>query len=163
MQPIMSLTHVPVEAVHSALATAAPDVDPMRMQNSPRYVPGGFFMNRVVNPITVWLGGPTLIVRGPKSGRPISVPVPPFEYGGVRYFVGSRGETNWVRNLRAAGQAEFRQGRTRESFRPTELHGADHDRVLSAYRVSLGRRVAHFFEVLPNLADHPVFRMDVIA
>jgi len=120
-------------------------------------------MNRVVNPITVRLGGPTLIVRGRKSGRLISVPVPPFEYGGVRYFVGGRGETNWVRNLRAAGKAEFRQGHTHEFFRPTELHGAERDRVLSAYRISLGRRVAHFFEVLPNLADHPAFRMDVIA
>ena len=120
-------------------------------------------MNRVVNPITVRLGGPTLIVRGRKSGRLISVPVPPFEYGGVRYFVGGRGETNWVRNLRAAGTAEFRQGHTHEFFRPAELHGAEHDRVLSAYRISLGRRVAHFFEVLPTLADHPVFRMDVIA
>jgi len=159
----MSLTNVPVGAVHSALAAAAPRMDPVHMQNSPRYVPGGFFMNRVVNPITVRLGGPTLIVRGRKSGRLISVPVPPFEYGGVRYFVGGRGETNWVRNLRAAGKAQFRQGRIRESFRPTELHGAEHDRVLSAYRISLGRRVAHFFEVLPNLADHPVFRMDVIA
>lgn len=159
----MSLTHVPVEAVHSALATAAARMDHRRMQNSPRYVPGGFLMNRVVNPITARLGGPTLIVRGRKSGRLISVPVPPFEYGGVRYFVGGRGETNWARNLRAAGKAEFRQGRTHGSFRPTELHGAEHDRVLSAYRISLGRRVAHFFEVLPNLADHPVFRMDVIA
>jgi len=133
------------------------------MESSPRYVPGGFFMNRVVNPITVLLGGPTLVVRGRRSGRLISVPVPPFEYGGVRYFVGGRGETNWVRNLRAAGKAEFRQGRTCQPFRPTELHGAEHDRVLSGYRVSLGRRVAHFFEVLPNLADHPVFRMDPIA
>lgn len=133
------------------------------MQSSPRYVPGGFFMNRVVNPITVRLGGPTLVVRGRRSGRLISVPVPPFAYGGVRYFVGGRGETNWVRNLRAAGTAEFRKGNKREPFRPVELHGAEHDRVLSAYRVSLGRRVAHFFEVLPNLADHPVFRMDLIA
>ena len=35
------------------------------------YVPSRFFMSHVVNPITLWLGGPTLTVRGRRTGRPI--------------------------------------------------------------------------------------------
>jgi deazaflavin-dependent oxidoreductase (nitroreductase family) len=136
------------------------------MANNPssthRYVPSGFFMRRVVNPITVWLGGPTLIVLGRRSGREISTPVPPFEHQGARYFVGGGGETNWARNLRAAGQGEFRQGRSHEKFRAVELHGDEHDRIVAAYRERMGWRVREFFTALPNLADHPVFRIEPI-
>ncbi len=76
-----------------------------------------FFVSHVVNPITLWLGGPTLTVRGRRTGRPIRTPVPTLEVGGARYLVSGGGETHWVRNLRAAGQGELRRGRTREAFR----------------------------------------------
>jgi deazaflavin-dependent oxidoreductase (nitroreductase family) len=132
----------------------------MEKADPKRYVPAGALMKNVVNPLTVWLGGPTLTVRGRKSGRLISTPVPPFEFEGSRYFVGGRGEANWARNLRAAGEGEFRQGRRREKFRAVEVFGAEHDRVLAEYRVRLGRRVRQFFEAFPDLADHPVFRIE---
>ena len=41
------------------------------------YVPSGFFMRHVVNPITVRLGGPTLTAVERRTGRPISTSVPP--------------------------------------------------------------------------------------
>ncbi len=52
-----------------------------------RYVPSGFVMTHVVNPITIRLGGPTLTVRGRRSGRPIITPVPRLAYEGARHFV----------------------------------------------------------------------------
>lgn len=124
------------------------------------YVPSRFFMSRVVNPITLWLGGPTLTVRGRRTGRPIRTPVPTLEVEGARYLVSGGGETHWVRNLRAAGQGELRRGRTHEPFRAVEVGGAEHDRVVTAYREHMGWRAREFFAALPDPADHPVFRVD---
>jgi deazaflavin-dependent oxidoreductase (nitroreductase family) len=124
------------------------------------YVPSGFLMSHVVNPITVRLGGPTLTVVGRRSGRPIRTPVPPLAYQGARYLVAGGGETHWVRNLRAAGRGELRRGRIREAFRAVEVHGDEHDRVVAAYRERMGWRARQFFAALPDPADHPVFRVE---
>ena len=124
------------------------------------YVSSGFFMSHVVNPLTTWLGGPALTVVGRRSGRPISTPVPPFAYHSARYLVSGGGETDWVRNLRAAGQGDLRRGRMREPFRAVEVHGDEHDRVVTAYRARMGWRARNFFAALPDPADHPVFRIE---
>ena len=124
------------------------------------YVPSRFFMSRVVNPITLRLGGPTLTVRGRRTGRPVRTPVPTLEVAGARYLVSGGGETHWVRNLRAAGQGELRRGRTREPFRAVEVGGEEHDRVVAAYREHMGWRAREFFAALPDPADHPVFRVE---
>ena len=130
-------------------------------ESGPRpYVPSGFFMSRVVNPITLWLGGPTLIVRGRRTGRPVRTPVPTLEVGGARYLVSGGGETHWVRNLRAAGQGQLRRGQRHEPFRAVEVGGDEHDRVVAAYREHMGWRARDFFAALPDPADHPVFRVE---
>ena len=56
------------------------------------------------------MGTNTLLVPGRSSGRPQRVPVIPVEHGGARYLVSTRGESNWVRNLRAAGRAVLKRG-----------------------------------------------------
>ncbi len=126
---------------------------------TPRYVRPGFFMAHVVNPIVKFIGAPALTVRGRRSGRSITVPLAPFDHQGVRYLVGGRGETQWVRNLRAAGRGLLRyHGRT--AFRAVELQGGERDRIVVAYRDQMGRRASELFKALPDLADHPVFRVD---
>ena len=52
---------------------------------------------------------------------------------GERYLVAPRGVTQWVRNVRVAGECELRVGRRRETVRVDEV--ADHDKpeVLRAY------------------------------
>ncbi len=124
------------------------------------YIPSRFFMAHVVNPITVWLGGPTLTVTGRRTGRPIRTPIPTLEVDGARYLVSGGGETHWVRNLRAAGQGELRRGRTREPFRAVEVQGGEHARVVTAYRDRMGWRAREFFAALPSAGDHPVFRVE---
>lgn len=124
------------------------------------YIRSPFVMRRIANPIVRLLGGPTVVVRGRKSGRLIATPIPPFELDGARYLVAAGGETQWARNLRAAGLAEFRARRSKTRFRAVELTGEERDRVVAAYRDKFGKRVAGFFRALPNLSDHPVFRMD---
>jgi deazaflavin-dependent oxidoreductase (nitroreductase family) len=132
-----------------------------QMKSAPAdYVHPGFFMAHVVNPIVKFVGAPTLTVRGRRSGLPITTPLAPFDYEGARYLVGGGGETHWVRNLRAAGQGQLRMGGTHQDFRAVELHGTERDRIVAAYRAFMGRRAQSYFVALPNLADHPVFRIE---
>lgn len=62
-----------------------------------------------------------LVVRGRASGRWRATPVALWELGDRRFVQASFGEVNWVRNLRAAGQAVIRRGRRSESARAVEL------------------------------------------
>jgi deazaflavin-dependent oxidoreductase (nitroreductase family) len=125
-----------------------------------RYVRSSFAMRRVINPLTILLGGPTLVVRGRRSGRPVVTPIPPFVHEGVRYLVAGGGETHWVRNLRVAGEGELRRGRAGEAFRAVELEGVERDRVVLAYRDWIGWRGREFFAALPEPSQHPVFRVE---
>lgn len=62
-----------------------------------------------------------LTVRGRSSGRPRTTPVAMLELGGVRYLQASFGITNWVRNLRAAGEASVSRGSWSQTFEVVEL------------------------------------------
>ncbi|MGZ6314803.1 MAG: nitroreductase family deazaflavin-dependent oxidoreductase [Candidatus Limnocylindrales bacterium] len=129
-----------------------------------RYVRSGFVMARLVNPIAQRLGGTlVLIVAGRRSGQPRTVPLGrPFEDAGTRYLVGGGGETEWVRNLRAAGRGQLRFQGTTTPFRAVEIEGQERERLVTAYRAKQGRTVAGFFRELPAAADHPVFRVEPI-
>jgi len=82
-----------------------------------------------LNPITrrmlgvgIPLGPNALItVRGRKSGLDRTTPVALVEIEGRRWVIGTFGETHWVRNLRAAGEATLTVGRRREKVGAVEL------------------------------------------
>jgi deazaflavin-dependent oxidoreductase (nitroreductase family) len=127
------------------------------------YLAPGWFARRVWNPVAMrfgFAGTETLTVQGRRSGRPHSVPVLPVEHAGARYIVSARGETDWVKNLRAAGGGEL--GRRRRSHRVAadEIPVDRRAPVIDAYRVKGGRAVAGLFVKLPDPADHPVFLVD---
>ena len=115
-------------------------------------------------------GSRVLAVRGRKSGEWRTVPVNLLEHAGAQYLVAPRGETEWVRNLRASGMGELRLGRRRQAFRATEVGAADKLPVLRAYLAKWWFEVKQFFELSgPDAADaeieriagqHPVFRVD---
>lgn len=68
------------------------------------------------------LGPNALItIRGRKSGIDRTTPVALVEIGGKRWVIGTFGETNWVRNLRTAGEAAVTVGKRREEVRAQEL------------------------------------------
>jgi len=73
------------------------------------------------------LMGPNALitVRGRKSGLPRTTPVALVEINGRRWVIGTFGDTNWVRNLRAAGEATVSVGRRREDVKAAELVGED--------------------------------------
>lgn len=104
---------------------------------------------------------PTLAVRGRKSGAWRTTPVMPLKVEGELYLVSPRGETDWVRNLRAAGGGELRRFTRARAFRATELPASDRARFVEAYRRRWARAgpLKEQFEALPDPADHPVFRL----
>jgi hypothetical protein len=91
-------------------------------------------------------------------------------YRGDRYLVAPRGVTQWVRNLRVAGEGTLRLGRRAEHFAATELPDAEKVPVLRAYLERWSLEVGAFFDGvgadaadadLRRIApDHPVFRID---
>ena len=121
------------------------------------------FTRRVANPLAMRLnahGGATLTVVGRRTGEPRRVPVIPVEVGGSRYLVSPYGESNWVRNLRAAGKGELsRKGRT-EAFNAVEVPVDRRGPVIARYREVAGRVVSPCFTKLPEARDHPVFQID---
>jgi len=62
-----------------------------------------------------------LTVRGRKSGQPRTVPLPIIERNGKRYVGSPFGIVDWVRNLRAAGEAILTRGRRSETVNAREL------------------------------------------
>jgi deazaflavin-dependent oxidoreductase (nitroreductase family) len=69
------------------------------------------------------LMGPNALitVRGRKTGQPRTTPVALVEIEGKKWVIGTFGEVNWVRNLRAAGAATLSVGSRREEVRSVEL------------------------------------------
>jgi len=130
-----------------------------------RYLKPSWLISRVANPLLMWFGAaPTLQVQGRKTGRWRSVPVNILELDRERYLVAPRGETDWVRNLRAAGGGQLQYGRRTEPFTEpftaAEVPDEEKPRVIEAYLERWGRQVRSQFEALPAPANHPVFRIE---
>jgi len=137
----------------------------------------GWFTKNVFNRIVAGLtrlgasvmGSRVLEVRGRTSGAPRRTPVNVLEFEGERYLVSPRGDTQWARNLRAAGEGRLLVGRRSEPFRATELADEDKPPLLRAYLKRWAFEVGAFFdgvgadasdEELRDIAPrHPVFRV----
>jgi deazaflavin-dependent oxidoreductase (nitroreductase family) len=149
------------------------------MADSPprRYVEPGWFTRTVLNPFVAWLtragfsvwGSRELRVRGRTSGEWRATPVNVLSHDGDRYLVAPRGETQWVKNLRVAGEGELRVGHHAEAFRAEEVADDDKIEILRAYLKRWKLEVGVFFDgvgatspdaELRRIApDHPVFRL----
>jgi deazaflavin-dependent oxidoreductase (nitroreductase family) len=62
-----------------------------------------------------------ITVRGRKSGEPRSTPVALIEIEGRRWVSSPYGDVNWVRNLRASGEASLTIGGRHETVTAVEL------------------------------------------
>jgi deazaflavin-dependent oxidoreductase (nitroreductase family) len=143
------------------------------------YKKPGWFTRNVMNKLVMVLSGTgvslsgsrVLEVRGRKSGEPRRNPVNLLELDGHEYLVSPRGETEWVKNVRASGgQLALILGRKRQSFKATELSGDDQIRVIRAYLKKWKFEVGAFFDGLgPDASDeqfraaahkHPAFSLE---
>src|ERR1700680_2879422 len=73
-----------------------------------------------------------LTVRGRKSGQPRTIPIVILEQNGKRYLASPYGIVDWVRNLRAAGEAILTRGRRAETVTAKELPTGEEALVLRA-------------------------------
>ena len=114
----------------------------------------GWFTRNVFNRLVAFLtgrgisvlGSRLLAVKGRTSGKWRTTPVNLLTYDGRRYLMAPRGQTQWVRNLRAAGTGELRVGRRTETFRGRELTDEEKVPVLRAYLRRWKAEVGIFFE-----------------
>lgn len=88
-----------------------------------------------------------LEVRGRKSGRTFTLPVDPVELEGRRYLVCARGNSNWVRNARAAGEVVLARAMRRRRYAVRELPPGMRPPVLKAYLDRYATEVQRFFPV----------------
>ncbi len=137
----------------------------------------GWFTAHLFNPFVALLtrlgislfGARVLEVRGRTSGELRRTPVNPLTLDGARYLVAPRGDTQWARNLRAAGTGRLLVGPRHETFTAVELADDDKPPVLRAYLKRWKFEVGVFFDgvgpdspedVLREAAPkHPVFRL----
>jgi deazaflavin-dependent oxidoreductase (nitroreductase family) len=136
----------------------------------------GLFMRKAATPflnllmrmgISVW-GSRVLEHRGRRSGTLHHTPVNLLTLDEKDYLVAARGETEWVRNVRAAdGGLTLILGRRRQARTAVEVPVEDRTEILRAYLRRWKMEVGMFFEgVGPDSTDaefaviaerHPVF------
>lgn len=106
-----------------------------------------------------------ITVRGRKSGQPRTTPIAIVEQDGNRYLLTPYGAVDWVRNLRAAGEATLTRGRHPEQIRAVELPEDQAGLVLRRF-METGNPIIRLFgvtgETAPEdiehlAASHPVF------
>lgn len=142
-----------------------------------RYIAPSKMTDKVFNRVVAWLtrrglslaGSRVLEVRGRTTGEWRSTPVNLLTVDGVDYLVAPRGHTQWVRNLRAAGEGRLRVGRRTEPFTAVELADADKPPVLRRYLEKWAWEVGAFFDdidktspdedLLAAAPGFPVFRV----
>jgi deazaflavin-dependent oxidoreductase (nitroreductase family) len=144
------------------------------MAEAPLYHKPDWFTRNVLNPLVAALnkvglgvqGSQTLAVRGRKSGEIRTNPVNPFELEGRTYLLAPRGTTQWVRNLRVAGEGELRSGRKVRRFRAEEVPDSEKLPLLRLYIDKWAWEVKSFLGIDATASDeelrwiapdHPAF------
>lgn len=136
-------------------------------------------LTQIMNRFVSWLASlglmpsdtVTLEVKGRRSGSVRSNVVTWVEHEGSRYLVSPRGESEWVRNLRAAGGDAVLRHRGRRPVRLEELPAQERAPIIQAYLRKTARATRQHFDVDPKAgleefeaiaARHPVFRIATV-
>jgi len=109
-----------------------------------------------------------LTVRGRKSGQPRTVALAIIERNGKRYVGSPYGIVDWVRNLRAAGEAVLTRGRRSETVNARELPKGEAAPLLRE-EIKDGNPFIHYYGVTADSSleeferaavTHPVFVLE---
>ena len=136
-------------------------------QATPHFVPPGFVaraVNRLYGRLTSLGLGPSysflLQTNGRKTGITHATPVNVLRCAEKLYLVGTRGHTQWSRNVLATGTVRLKRGRTAIGFRVRVVPDEEKAEILKAYLTRFGWMVARFF---PLPAESPVSSFAAIA
>ncbi|MDT5194877.1 MAG: hypothetical protein QOG79_4617 [Mycobacterium sp.] len=122
------------------------------------YLKPPWFTAKIFNRIAMATGignSETLTVTKRVSKQPQEIPVVVPDVDGVKYLVSTRGETEWVRNVRADPNVTVGKSRYVAVEVPVEQRAP----ILAVYRPLAGRVVEGYWRQLPDDADHPVFAL----
>lgn len=144
----------------------------------PRYVHVGNIMTltllragvKLVGPYMFFGGYPMylLTVRGRKSGQPRTVAVAILQRDRKRYVSSPYGIVDWVRNLRAAGEAVLTRGRRSETVSAREAP-ANEAALVFQEEVKAGNPFVHYDGITVNSSleeferaaiSHPLFILE---
>jgi hypothetical protein len=122
------------------------------------YLKPPWFTRKIFNPIAMATGvssSETLTVTKRASLQPQRIPVLTVDVDGVKYLVSTRGESEWVKNVRADPHVKLGAA----DYLATEVPVPDRRPILQAYQRKAGKAVENYFRQLPDEADHPVFTL----
>lgn len=122
------------------------------------YLKPGWFVRTVFNRIAMATGvgaSQTLTVTTRVSRQAQQIPVVVPEVDGVKYLVSTRGESEWVRNVRANPRVTLGSA----SYLAAEVPVDQRAPIIAAYRPLAGKVVEGYWQQLPDDADHPVFAL----
>ncbi|HEU5348419.1 MAG TPA: nitroreductase family deazaflavin-dependent oxidoreductase [Ktedonobacterales bacterium] len=144
----------------------------------PRFVPLGNILALALLRAGFKLVGPGMVVgtypmylltvRGRKSGQPRTVAIAVMRRHGKRYIGSPYGMVDWVRNLRAAGEATLTRGRRSETITARELFPAEAIPILRE-EAEQGNPFMSFYGVTRDssheeferaVAGHPMFLLE---
>jgi len=119
-----------------------------------------WFNRKIINTVAMATGAvhsETLTVIKRASKQPQRVPVTPVDVDGVKYLVPTRGESQWVKNVRNDPNVTLttKSGTTKYVAHETPVE--NRQPIIDAYTLKAGNVVTGYFSKLPDPVDHPVF------
>ena len=133
-----------------------PDVKPV-----PRWLRAANRAALVMSRIGLTMGPVhVLTVPGRRTGKPRSTPVSPLTVSGGRYVVSALPDSDWARNVRAAGHAQLSRGRRSEPVTLTEVTDSTlKEQVMRAYPREVPKGAPMFARapVTRTVMAHPRF------
>jgi len=126
------------------------------------YLKPPWFTAKVFNRIAMATGisnTETLTVTKRGSKEQQQIPVVTVSLDGTRYLVSTRGESQWVKNVRANPTVTLTSKTGAATYHAHETSTPQRQPILTAYQKKAGRAVDGYFRKLPDPADHPVFTL----
>jgi F420H(2)-dependent quinone reductase len=127
------------------------------------YLKPAWFTVKIFNRIAMATGisnSETLTVTKRGSRAPQHIPVVTVDVAGTRYLVSTRGESQWVKNVRADPNVTLTNKSGAKKYIARETPAPERQPILTAYQQKAGRAVDGYFRKLPDPADHPVFALN---
>lgn len=122
------------------------------------YLKPPWFVRKIFNKFAMATGvgnSQTLTVTKRVSKQPQQIPVVVPEVDGVKYLVSTRGEVEWVKNVRADPHVKLGD----VTYVATEVPVGQRGPIIAAYRPLAGNVVEAYWKQLPSDADHPTFAL----